>query len=146
MDGDFRVDLKEIIRNIETGEVISIYFPLLRKTLLIDMRYDVEDEPIIRLVPMVDSVEERLRSIRRLRPNFPRPESVTVIPWPKYVESLVRLGIWDKVLERLTASGHKSAVRACTKVLDELRALEHKELASVVLGENYYTLWESKKR
>ncbi len=145
MDGDFQVDITEIARNIETGEIISIYFPLLRKALLVDTRCDVENEPLVKLMPMVDSVEERFRSIRRLRPRFPRPESVTVIPWPKYVDSLLRLGIWDRLLTRLTASGYKNAVRACNQALDELRGLERLELARVITGENYHTLWRSRR-
>jgi hypothetical protein len=40
MDGDFRIDIDEIIRNIDSAEVISIYFPILRKAILIDTRFN----------------------------------------------------------------------------------------------------------
>ena len=45
MDGDFRIDLEEVLKNIDSAEVISIYFPLLRKTILIDTRFTEEGFP-----------------------------------------------------------------------------------------------------
>ena len=144
MDGDFRLDIGEIQRTIERAEVISIYFPRLRRTLLADTRFQGEDEPLVKLVPMVDSVEERFRSIRRLRPSFPRPESITVIPWPKNVDSLVRLNIWTKFVSRFVGSGHVNAVRSCSQVLEELRRLEREEMMEVISGHNYHTIWQRK--
>ena len=141
MDGDFRVNLDELLRNIATWEVISIYFPLLRKSILIDTRFTEEDPPMVKVVPMTSSVEDRHRALRRLRPRFPRPKTITIIPWPKYAESLVRLGLWQKVLERFVHSGHKETVQACNRVLEEVYGLEREELAAVITGENYHTLW-----
>lgn len=146
MDGDFSLDPAEIEKGLEATEVISIYFPLLRKALLMDTRDDIEDGPMIRVVPMVNSVEERFRSLARIRPRLPRPERITVIPWPKYVSSLKTLGIWDKILRRFVLTGHKEAVKACDKALAELLELDRKEMEALIIGEHYYTLWESKKR
>src|SRR4051812_20468969 len=87
MDNEFGLDLREIIKKFENAEVLSVYFPLLAKTLVIDMRSDDESEPLVRIVPMVNSVEERFRSLRRMRPRFRRPESITLVPWPKYVDA-----------------------------------------------------------
>lgn len=145
MDGDFRIDLDEVLKNIDIADVISIYFPILRKTILIDTRFTEEDPPMIRIVPMVTTPEERHRVLRRLRPHFPRPKAITVVPWPKYVESLVRLGIWRKVLERFVYSGHKEAVQACNQVLEEMYELEMEELSAVITGENYHTMWARSK-
>jgi len=141
MDGDFRINVGEILKNIGSMEVISIYFPLLRKTILIDTRFTVDDPPMVKVVPMASSVEERNRVLRRLRPHFPRPKAIAIVPWPKYVESLVQLGIWGKVLERLVDSGHKAAVQACDLALEEVYLLEREELSAVIKGENYHTLW-----
>ena len=141
MDGDFRIDLDDLLKNVNTAEVISFYFPVLRKTLLVDTRFTVEDAPMVRIVQMAGSLDERQRSLRRLRPQFSRPNSITVIPWPKYVDSLVELGVWAKVLERIAYSGHKEAVRKCEEVLEEMRRLEKDELAAVISGENYHTMW-----
>ena len=141
MDGDFRIDLDEVLKNIDSAEVISIYFPLLRKTILIDTRFTEEDPPMIRIVPMATTPEERHRVLRRLRPHFPKPKAITVISWPKYVESLVHLGVWRKVLERFVYSGHKEAIQACNQVLEEMYELEIEELSAVITGENYHTMW-----
>jgi hypothetical protein len=141
MDGDFRIDLDEVLKNIDSADVISIYFPILRKTILIDTRFTEEDPPMIRIVPMATTPEERHRVLRRLRPHFPKPKAITVVPWPKYVESLVRLGIWRKVLERFVYSGHKEAVQECNQVLEEMYELEMEELSAVITGENYHTMW-----
>ena len=143
MDGDFRLDLAEIMRNVETAEVVCIYLPMLRKTVIIDTRHDIEDEPLIKIVPMANSIEERFRTIKRLRPRFPRPESITVIPWPKYVDSLTRLGIWQQLVQRFVGTGQKNAVKACQETLEELRRLERQELLAVVCGsDQYHSLWE----
>jgi len=146
MNGDFRMDMDEIARNIESAEIVCLYFPLLRKTLVVDTRTDVEDPPIVKLMPMATSVEDRFRSLRKLRPRFPQPEKVAVIPWPKYVDSLVRLGIWDKLVSRLASVGDKGCIKACGEVLDELRRLEKEELVAVIAGDQYHTIWESPRR
>ena len=141
MDGDFRVNVDEVLRNIDNAEVISIYFPLLRKTILIDTRFTTEDPPMVKIVPMASTVEDRHRILRKLRPHFPRPKTITLVPWPKYAESLVRLGVWQKVLEIFVHSGHKEAVQACNRTMEELYELERGEISAVITGENYHTMW-----
>ena len=141
MDGDFRIDLDDLLKNVNTAEVITFYFPVLRKTILVDTRFTIDDPPMVRIVQMAGSLDERQRSLRKLRPQFSRPESITVVPWPKYVDSLVDLGVWSKVLERIAYSGHKEAVQQCDEVLREIRRLEKNELAAVISGENYHTVW-----
>mgnify|MGYP001614758749 CR=1 FL=1 len=141
MDGDFRIDLGELLDNIDTAEVICIYFPVLHKTILMDTRFTDEDPPMVKIVPTADSIEERFHTLRRLRPRFPRPNSITVVPWPKYAQSLVELGIWQRVLKRFVHTGHKEAVQACNQVLTEVYQLERDELFAVIQGENYHTVW-----
>ena len=58
-----------------------------------------------------------------------------------YVESLVKLGVWTRVVSRLEAAGQEAAAAECRKVLRELQAVEKAEMASVVRGENYHTIW-----
>ena len=141
MDGDFRIDLDEAFRNIEVSEVISIYFPLFRKTLLIDTRYSQDESPMIKIVPMALSIEERSRTLKKLRPNFEKPRSITVLPWPKYIDSLVGLGVWEKVLQRLVDLGYTGVIKKCNRVLEDLYEFELKELAAVIHVDNYHTMW-----
>ena len=121
--------------------MISVYFPMLRKSLLVDIRTSFEETPIIRIVPMALSVEERSRSLKKMRPSLDRPQSITVLPWPKYINSLVDLGIWDMILNRLVDSGDSKLLKRSKLILEELYDLELKELATVISGDSYHTIW-----
>ncbi len=145
MDDDLTYDLDEVMKNLGTAEVMSLFFPTLRKSVVIDTRYNDDEGPMIRIMPMAASPQERLRSIRRLRPGFPRLQNLTLIPWPRYVDSLITLGIWDRIVNRFIASGHKEIAVSCHSILEELQRLEKTELASVVRGENYHTIWSAKR-
>ena len=145
MDEDFRLDISQIFRQIKTAEVISIFFPLLGKSLLIDTRYDVEDDPLVRIVPMARNPEERLRRLQRMRPHFPRPNRLALIPWSHSSGSLQRLGIVDRITERLAAAGRKEALENLKGSLQDLAILEREELAKAISGEQYHTLWASKR-
>lgn len=144
MDDDFVVNVDEIKKNIDTAEIMSVFFPTFRKAVVIDTRSNTTDGPMIRLMPMAASPQERLRSIRRLRAGFPRVHSITLIPWPRYVDSLVSLGIWDRIVRRFRDAGQTEAVERCENILSELRRLEKEEFAAVVRGENYHTIWSAR--
>ena len=146
MEGQFQQDIEEIKESVEKAEVLSLFFPTFRKALLIDTRSNEREGPMVRVVPMVGSPQERLRTLRRLRPGFPRVHNLTVVPWPRYVGSLVRLGVWDRIVGRFVAAGQMEAVRACEEALEELRRLEKAELAAVVLGQNYHTIWSAPRQ
>ena len=142
MDSDFRIDISEVARSIDLGEVIALYFPLLRKTLLMDARSSGVDGPMIKVVPMASSPEERFRELIRMRPRFAKPESITLIPWPKYVASLVRLEVWDRIVRRFLEIGPPEIVRQCDDCLQELYRAEQEELRKAITGESYETLWD----
>ncbi len=144
MDSDFVFDLDDVMKNVENSEVMSIFFPTFRKAVVIDMRSNNTDGPMVRVMAMAASPQERLRSIRRLRPGFPRVRNLTVVPWPRYVDSLVGLGLWEKIVQRLERAGETKAVEACNSAFEELKQLEKQELAAVVRGDNYHTIWSAK--
>ena len=133
--------MSEVNRNIDVAEVIALYFPLLRKTLLMDMRMNDIDGPMIRVVPMANTPEERFQSLLKMRPRFGRPESITIIPWPKYVTTLAELGIWDHIVRRYADTGHAEVVRECERCYAELAKLEREEVVRAIRGENYETIW-----
>ena len=143
MDSDFRIDVSEVTRSISFGEVIALYFPLWRKTLLMDARSNAIDGPMIKVVPMASSPEERFRELIRMRPRFSKPESITLIPWPKYVGSLVRLGVWDHIVRRFLEIGPPEIVRQCEECLQELYRVEREEIRNAITGENYESLWDT---
>ncbi len=145
MDDEFVFSLEDVLTSIDTADVMSLFFPTFRKAVVIDTRSNDEEGAMVRILPMAASPQERLRSIRKLRPTFPRLRTLTLIPWPRYVDSLVSMGVWDRIVDRLRDGGNDEVLAECDTVLAELRGLEQLELAAVVRGENYHTLWSARE-
>ncbi len=145
LDSGVELDLDRVAQNIDEADVITIYFPLLGKTLIMDARCNDSAGPMISLVPIARDSIERYRSFRRLRPQFPRPESISMIPWTQRIESLDSTGVWPRILARLESLlGEDRALHerahAC---LCELGQLEVREMLRAVSGDQYHTLWAS---
>lgn len=145
LDSGIDLDLERVVQNIDEADVITIYFPLLGKTLIMDARCNDSAGPMISLVPIASDSIDRYRSFRRLRPQFPRPESISMIPWTNRVESLDIMGVWPRILARLESLlGDDCDLReradAC---LCELNQLEVREMLRAVSGDQYHTLWAS---
>ena len=145
MEGNFLFEIDEVLRNVQEAEVMSIFFPSFRRALIIDTRSNTDDGPMVRLMPMASSPQDRVRSIRKLRPGFPRLQNLTLIPWQRYVDSLVNLGVWEKIVKRIEESGDPKAIHACDAALTELRRLERQELVAAISGDNYQTIWSASK-
>ncbi len=143
MDEDFDNDIDTVKSKISNAEVLSLFFPMLRNSLIIDYRCDETNKPFVRLMPMAASPQERLRSIRRLRPGLPRLQSLTLIPWPRYIDSLIDQGIWDLLTKKFEDFGQHDSVAQIEKIFLELKHLEELEYAAVIKGENFHTLWSS---
>lgn len=135
IDGGIEIDLEAVLQNVAEADVVTLYFPTLRRTLFIDTRCNDYAGTMVKIVPIAKDGAERLRSLRRLRPQFPRPESITMIPWDARVDSLVHLGVWECLMSRVDCP---DTARAC---LETLRAIEHAEHRAAILGDDYETLW-----
>jgi hypothetical protein len=143
IDGDFELDVNEILAELSEAEVLSIFFPIFRKSLVIDLRSLELSGPMIQIMQMVSSPQERIRSIRRARPGFPRRPNLAIFPWPRNVNSLVSEGIWEHLTKMLADAGHENAQGATNKALEDLNRLQNAELSRVIIGENYHTIWAS---
>ena len=143
LDSGPDLDLNRVAQNIDEADVITIYFPLLGKTLILDSRRNEHTGPLITIVPIATDSVDRYQSFRKIRPAFPRPESISMIPWPRRIDSLTRLGIWSHVMNRVKelTPDYRSFVQAADSCLHELRELEMTELLRAVSGEQYHTLW-----
>lgn len=141
MDSDFLIDVSEVQDSLASAEVISIFFPLLQKVLLIDTRHNATEGPMVRVAAVAASMEHRIRSLRRMRPRFDRPQTITLIPWPKYVDTLLNMGVWDLIAGRLRGTGHPEAIEQGTRALKRLRRLEQNEVLAAISGTGYETLW-----
>src|SRR6266545_2027866 len=142
MDNDFVLNLDDILRTIETADVVRIRFMLLDKRLLIDNRHNEFDGPLIKVVNRSGSSEESFRNLKRMRPRFPLPDKMTAIWWPKYVRTLHTTGVWDAIKGRVAQSGFTDSVRQCDEVLRELLALERQEIRNAISGEGFQTIWQ----
>lgn len=143
MNSDFMFDIDGMLKSIDTADVISIFFPSFRKALVVDPRSNERHRAMVQIAPMAASPQERLRLIRRQRPGLPRVRNLAVIPWTRYVDSLVRLGLWDRLIERLDSQGEEEAIRECERSLGELREMERTEHVNAIVGRNYHTIWSA---
>ncbi|MEX0781703.1 MAG: hypothetical protein WD557_03565 [Dehalococcoidia bacterium] len=141
MDNDFSIDLADIAATVHTAEVIAIRFVSAGQRLLLDFRSTELDGPMVRVVEPVNSVEERYRSLRRLRPRFPAPEKIVAIWWPRFVTSLESTGIWDEIIERVRDSGHSEAIERAGEALRALLDLEREQQHDAITGHGFRTLW-----
>jgi hypothetical protein len=67
-----------------------------------------------------------------------------VIPWPKYITSLVSLGVADALAKRLTATGSSEAMRELRRSIEQLARLERQEMVAVISGGgDYRTIWSA---
>ena len=141
MDGNFRLDLDTVIQHVENAETFSIFFPILRRALVVDLREAPDQDPLIRVMPMARSAADRIRSLKRQRPQLPRPTEVIAIPWATYIENVVSSGVWERLLRRLEASGQKDAIRTANACLEDLRRYERQEIGALIRGDQYQTIW-----
>ena len=142
MNADFPVEMNEVLQTIESSEVITILFPIIRHSLVVDTRTSSEVGPMVRAMPQTRGLEERIRAVHRLRPQFARPDHLVVIPWPKYITSLVSLGVAEALAKRLASSSE--GTRELRQAIEQLARLERQEMVAVISGEgNYRTIWSA---
>lgn len=140
---DYGLDMDEVMRVIDTAEVLVIRFAILDKRLLIDARISQEEGPFIALVPKAGSVEERFRSLKQMRPKFPLPDKIMSFIWPRHVETFKAAGLWDRIVQRMLSLGGEDIGDHCDRVYKELEREERAEvIAAIRGGESYQSLWE----
>jgi hypothetical protein len=140
---DFGMNLDEVKGVIDTAEVLVIRFAILEKRLLLDARHNEKEAPLLQLVPKASSVEERFRSLKQLRPHFTLPDKIMSFTWPRHVETFRTAGLWQRILDRLAASGHTGLEEQAEAVFQELVREETMEILTAIRGgDNYQSLWE----
>jgi hypothetical protein len=146
MSEEFGVDIEEVFKVIDAADVLVVRFHLIQKRLLVDFRTKQGVGPFAAVVPRAESVEDRFRSIRRLRPEFGFPEKVMSFAWPRTVQVMVAAGVWQRLAERMQSLGGAEGESACARVLNDLLMEERKEVTGAILGaEHYQTLWERQR-
>ena len=141
MDFGYGTGVDGVFKFIDNAEVIAVFFPKFGQSVVIDVRAKEGEPPLVRVMPMARSISDRLRTIKRMRPALPRPQDILAIPWVGYVGALKSSGLWGKVVARIEATGYPEAVEASGRAFDELIRFERRELAQLIMGEQYETLW-----
>ncbi len=139
---EYGVDLREIRRVIDTAEVMIVRFALVEKRLLVDLRQNALDGPMIKLVPRAQSLEDRVRSLKQLRPRFELPDKIMSFWWPRHVQSLETSGVWEHLSRRLTELGDPRIMEEARAVYEMLAQEERDEMVRAIRGEGYQSLWE----
>ena len=140
---DYGLDMEEVMRVMDSAEVLVIRFALLDKRLLIDARTTKEEGPFIAVVPKAGSVEERFRSLKQVRPRFPLPDRIMSFTWPRHLETFRSSGLWERIVQRVVRLGGEEMLPHCDKVYKELEQEERAEVVAAIRGdESYQSLWE----
>jgi hypothetical protein len=142
MDNEFPLDYAEIIKTVQTADVITFRFVTVHDRLLIDNRTSEIDPPLVKLVPRASSVSDRFRALKKLRPRFKLPDKISAVWWPKTVGSLADHGIWDAVVARIADAGFTQAAEESQAVFDDLKRRETAEIRNAIVGQEYQAIWE----
>jgi hypothetical protein len=145
MDNDFVIDLDAILDAIDNADVITIRFLIVPQRLLIDARHSDREGPLVKVVPRASSLEERFKTIKKLRPRFRLPDKISAVWWPKRVEGLVSAGIWERIVKRVNDAGFPDATDECQRVLRDLVCAERTEIHNAVAGAGYQSLWQRER-
>lgn len=138
-EGPFQERLTAMIR---TADVMSILFTRVAQSLIVDFRSEPGKPPIVTTDPIVDSARERLLSFRRLRPELPLPEQLTLAFWMPSVREFETNGALDALLDRCQLQGGEAMRDGAHSAYRRLLKREHQYLRSMVLGVGMETLWE----
>ena len=139
--------LSQVLVGISEADVITIFFPLLRRALVVDTRHDDHTPPLVKVMPQVSSMEERIVTIETMRPQFGKLQSILGIPWLKSVRRLSEQGVLDCLERRLSEAGIPSDVAGVTvhQSVSQLWLIERLAYESMIKGEGYTTLWASNR-
>lgn len=140
---DYGLDIDEVSKVIDNSQVLIVRFAIVDKRLLIDSRTSEKEGPLIAIVAKAGSIEERFKSLKKMRPLFPLPDKIMSFMWPRHMETFRNSGLWGKIESRLVSLGGEAMAERCNEVFQELAREEKTEvLAAIRGGEGYQSLWE----
>lgn len=141
--------ITQVLSTIDEAEVLTIFFPNLGRALIVDARRNFEEGPLVKVVGQVNSMEERMAAIQKMRPGLGRVRSIAGIPWAKSVRTLAENGVIGRLEQRLVHAGESpsAAASACDTAFQKLQELERQHWVGVIKGKNslYKNIWETAK-
>ena len=146
MDDD-NAFIGEILTGIGEAEVITIFFPLLRRALVVDTRHDIDCGPMVQVDKQARSMEERIAGIEKMRPQLGRVRAILGIPWVRSVKRLHQEGIADCLFRRLLATNMTpyEAQSAVDRAIEQLWRYEQMAFTRMIEGTGFATLWTAKR-
>ena len=141
MDSPQNIDVDGLRASIRSVEHLLLRFTPVAERLLLDFRTREGVGPGVALLPPVDSFAERIRTIERVRPGFPRPKRIHVVTWPLRVASLERLGVLETVRGRLADMDAFDVIASVNETYERLLQIEREETKRAIEGEGYHTIW-----
>ena len=142
MEQESSRELPEILRELDTAEAVTIIFPMIDQCLVLDGRGTVEDAPQLTVSPPLGSAERRLQQLNERRPHLPAITDLLAFAWTGSVESLVRSGVWDRLVRRMVDAGPEDAAASSQGCLEELKRWERRALGAMVQGRGpFHTVW-----
>ena len=141
MDSSYDVDLDGLLRTVQRSDHVIVRFSTLAQRLFVDFRTRDGEGPGVFVLPVADSMQQRLATIAAARPHFPRPEKLYVMAWPLRVGALERLGFIEATRHRLAGMDAFEQLHDLDRVFRELQRAEQDELRRAITGEGYRTIW-----
>jgi len=141
VDSAYDIDLEGLLRTVQRSEHVIVRFSTLPQRLFLDFRTRAEEGPGVFVLPLANTIQERMASIAAARPHFPRPEKLYVMAWPLRVAGLERLGFLEAARQRLAGMDAFEQVRDLDRAFRDLQRAEDAELRGAITGEGYRTLW-----
>lgn len=135
MDNAFNLSSTKIIQAIAEAEVMSIFFPRVGKALIVDTRHNPEAAPTVFVDEMAGSPQDRLDSIRRLRPQFKELAQLTLAPWVGSTQSFADQGILTAIISRLHDIGFPAVADEATAAFRLLQRAERATLRALIEGD-----------
>lgn len=141
VDSAYEVDVEGLLRTVQRSDHVIVRFSTLAQRLFVDFRTREGEGPGVFVLPVANTIQERLATIAAARPHFPRPEKLYVMAWPLRVAGLERLGFVEAARQRLASMDAFEQVRDLDRAFRDLQRAEELELRSAITGEGYRTIW-----
>ena len=135
------IDREALARSIAEADHLLFRFATVEARLFVDFRVAADLEPGVHVLPPVNSLAERVASIRRARPQAPPPNRLFVIAVPARVRGLERTGALDAIRRRLAQLEAFPQVTDLELAYEQLLAFEREEIRRAITGDGYRTLW-----
>lgn len=122
--------------------VMSIFFMRVGSSLILDLRSAEGVNPAVFVDVMTPTTRDRLLSFRRLRPELPIPDEITLAPWAERVHDFERDGVLERLIERCDEVGGAELMILARTAYLKLLSEERKILRDMISGAGMETIWE----